>query len=211
VEITPKDLIGANAASDGWFGIGEIDRDVADGFAEVVAKLREVQDLVATVAPTEQASRAASALLDDVLATLTPHEAAENAHLVGRLLDIPGRGQALVPAHTIDSFDGVRLTARITYNRFYRGGNGAVHGGAIPLLFDELMGWTAAYGRERLRTAFLHVNFRSPAMVGRELRITTWIDREEGRKLFIGGTLDDGETRVADVEGLWVKLRPGQV
>ena len=73
------------------------------------------------------------------------------------------------------------------------------------------MGWTAAYGRDRLRTAFLHVNFRSPAMVGHELRITTWIDREEGRKLFIAGTLDDDNTRVADVEGLWVKLRPGQI
>jgi acyl-coenzyme A thioesterase PaaI-like protein len=211
VEITPKDLIGANAAGDGWFGIGEIDPGVADGFAELIGRLREVQDLIATVAPTEQASREASSLLNDVLTTLTPHQAVENAHLVGRLLDIPGRGQALVPAHTIDSFDGSRLTGRIVYDGFYRGGNGAVHGGAIPLLFDELMGWTAAYGRERLRTAFLHVNFRSPAMVGRELRITTWIEREEGRKVFISGTLDDADTRVADVEGLWVKLRPDQV
>jgi acyl-coenzyme A thioesterase PaaI-like protein len=211
VQITPKDLIGANAAGDGWFGIGEIDPDVADGFAELVVKLRELQDLVASVAPTAEGSRAATAMLGDALAALSPHRAEENAHLVGRLLDIPGRGQALVPAHTIDSFDGVRLTGRITYDAFYRGGNGAVHGGAIPLLFDELMGWTAAFGRDRLRTAFLHVNFRSPAMVGHELRITTWIDHEEGRKLFIAGTLDDGDTRVADVEGLWVKLRPGQI
>ena len=110
MEITPKDLIGANAAGDGWFGIGEIDPEVADGFAELVGKLRELQDLVASVAPTEQGSRAASALLSEALETLSLHRADENAHLVGRLLDIPGRGQALVPAHTIDSFDGVRLT-----------------------------------------------------------------------------------------------------
>ena len=209
--ITPKDLIGDSAATDGWFGIGPIDPEVAGEFETMIDKLRTVQDLSAGVAPSAAASAETARLLDEVISTLRPHERHDDTHLVGRLLDTPGRGQALVPPHAIDSFDGERLTGRVRFNRFYLGSNSVVHGGAIGLLFDELMGWIASYGRHRLRTAFLHVNFRSPAIVGRELKIVTWIEREEGRKLFIAGTLDDDTTRICDIEGLWVKLRADQV
>jgi acyl-coenzyme A thioesterase PaaI-like protein len=150
-------------------------------------------------------------LLDQVLTVLTPHTAPMGEQLIGRLLDRPGRGQTLIPEYVIDDFDGVNLRGRIDFSAFYVGGNGAVHGGALPLLFDELMGWTGAYNRPRMRTAYLHVDFRSPAMLGHELAFHVWVDREEGRKVFVRGTLDDAGTRVADVNGLWIILRPGQV
>jgi len=50
---------------------------------------------------------------------------------------------------------------------------------------------------------------RSPS-IDRELQLTARFDREEGRKRFLSGELRDGSTLCADVEGLFVALRPGQ-
>ena len=124
---------------------------------------------------------------------------------------IPGRGQALAPVVHVEEFTGERARGHVTFGRFYLGGNGAVHGGAIPLAFDELMGRLAnTGGRTPSRTAYLHVNYRSVAPVGRRLSIEARFGREEGRKRILHGEIRHGETVCADAEGLFVALRPGQ-
>jgi hypothetical protein len=65
-------------------------------------------------------------------------------------------------------------------------------------------------GRTRARTAYLHVNYRAITPVDHELVLRAAIGREEDRKRFVTGTLHDGERLVADAEGLFVELRPGQ-
>ena len=68
-----------------------------------------------------------------------------------------------------------------------------------------------AFGsRPPARTAYLHVNYRNITPIERELQLTARFDREEGRKRFLSGELRDGDTLCADVEGLFVALRPGQ-
>ena len=208
--ITPEDFIGREAASDGWFGVGEIDPDVANSFDVVMRRLREVQNLAGRVAPSAEASEQVAELLEQVKTVLEPFEAERDRHICGRLLGVPGRGQALVPEYEIESFDDDTVTGRIVFGAFYLGGGGAVHGGSIPLFFDEVMGWLAAYQAGRARTAYLHVNFRNPTMLGRALKFSVRIERLEGRKIFIAGALMDGDTLLADVEGLWVRLRAGQ-
>jgi acyl-coenzyme A thioesterase PaaI-like protein len=103
------------------------------------------------------------------------------------------------------------VVGRVAFGRFYLGGNGAAHGGAIPLVFDEVMGRLAnTGGRPPSRTASLHVNYRSITPIERELQLTARFDREEGRKRFLSGELRDGGTLCADVAGIFVALRPGQ-
>nr|WP_281363800.1 PaaI family thioesterase [Nocardioides daedukensis] len=87
----------------------------------------------------------------------------------------------------------------------------AVHGGAISMLFDDLLGWLLA--RSDLppsRTAFLTTNFRAVTPVGVELTVHARITHVEGRKRFLAAELRHGDTVCADAEGLWVELRPGQ-
>jgi hypothetical protein len=73
------------------------------------------------------------------------------------------------------------VVGRVAFGRFYLGGNGAAHGGAIPLVFDEVMGRLAnTGGRPPSRTASLHVNYRSITPIERELQLTARFDREEG-------------------------------
>ena len=43
------------------------------------------------------------------------------------------------------------------------------------------------------------------------LTLRTWVDRREGRKLFVAGTLHDGSACLcADLESLFIELKPGQ-
>jgi acyl-CoA thioesterase FadM len=80
------------------------------------------------------------------------------------------------------------------------------------MLFDSLLGYTAAKltGSPYQRTAFLHVNYRHIAPVEKELTVDAGIARIDGRKIFVEGSITDGDVLLADAEALFVRLRPGQ-
>jgi acyl-coenzyme A thioesterase PaaI-like protein len=146
----------------------------------------------------------------DLAIRLGAHTVDEDGQIAGRL-NVPGRAQALVPVIQLDEQDEKHAVGRVTFGRFYLGRNGAAHGGAIPLVFDEVMGRLSnTGGRPPSRTAYLHVNYRSITPIDRELQVTARFEREEGRKRFLSAELHDGGTLCADAEGLFVGLRPGQ-
>lgn len=57
-------------------------------------------------------------------------------------------------------------------------------------------------------TASLTVNLRSPAFVGDELHQRAWVERLDGRKIFVRGEVHSGERLVAEATGLWIMPRP---
>lgn len=183
---------------------------VAASFPGMIDALRVLQNRITGSAPSEELAAEVSRTLTDLVVQVGAHAVDEEGQIAGRI-DLPGRAQALVPVIYLDERDEQHAAGRVTFGRFYLGGNGAVHGGAIPLVFDEVMGRLAnTGGRPRSRTAYLHVNYRSITPIERELRLTARFDREEGRKRFLSGELRDGDTLCADAEGLFVALRPGQ-
>jgi acyl-coenzyme A thioesterase PaaI-like protein len=111
----------------------------------------------------------------------------------------------------VEEGDAQQVRGTVTFGRYFLGGNGAVHGGAIPLLFDEVLGRLANTGdRPRARTAYLHVDFRSITPVGAKLDVRGWFVSEAGRKRLLRGELRHGDTLCAEAEGLFVQLKPGQ-
>jgi acyl-coenzyme A thioesterase PaaI-like protein len=103
------------------------------------------------------------------------------------------------------------VRGRVVFRPFYLGGNGAAHGGTVPLLFDEVVGRLASAGGPRpARTAYLTVNYRAITPIGVELQLEATVDRREGRKRFASGRLYDGDRLIADCDALFVELRPGQ-
>jgi acyl-coenzyme A thioesterase PaaI-like protein len=107
---------------------------------------------------------------------------------------------------TSDSIHG-----RTSFRAFHLGGNGAAHGGTLPLLFDDVMGRIANSGsRAVARTAYLHVNYRKVTPIGVELEVEAKVDRIEGRKRWVTGRLLQDGTVLADAEALFVELLPGQ-
>ena len=192
-----------------WNHEPEGDRGGAD-FTRMIEALRLLQDrMTGAAAPAETVTEAAESL-EKLAAAFEPYTVPEARQIVGHLTDVDGRGQAMAPVVQIDEWDERHVLGHVTFGRFYLGGNGAVHGGAIPLVFDEVMGRLANTGRARSRTAYLHVNYRKITPVGRRLRVEARFDREEGRKRVLTGALLDGDTVTADAEGLFVALKPGQ-
>jgi acyl-coenzyme A thioesterase PaaI-like protein len=151
-------------------------------------------------------------LIEKVTDLLGPYRADEWHSPSGRRVDLPNRGNILqVPTKLSRTEDG-RIAGEATFRRYHLGRNGAAHGGAVALLFDSLLGYTAyklTQSRYQ-RTAYLHVNYRRIAPVEKVLSVEARIDRIEGRKIFIEGRVFDGETVLADAEALFVKLKPGQ-
>lgn len=176
----------------------------------MVDALRRLQDDLTGAVPTHRSMVWVTRRLRDLSTHLRPFQVDESRQIAGRLVDAPGRGQALVPVVQFE--DDTRMTGRVTFGRYYLGDNGAVHGGAITLLFDELLGRLAIATSDGApsRTAYLHVNYRSITPVGRDLRVECRLDRREGRKAFMVGVLLDGDTVCADAEGLFLSLLPGQ-
>jgi hypothetical protein len=165
--------------------------------------------ITGAAAPAETVTETAETL-EKLAATLEPFTVGEGEQIVGHRVDLPGRGQAMVPVLYVDEWDSTHVLGRTTFSRFYLGGGWAVHGGAIPLVFDEVLGRLATTGRSRSRTAYLHVNYRKVTPIEAELRVEAKVDRIEGRKRFLTGALYHGDTLTADAEGLFIELRPGQ-
>ncbi len=181
-------------------------------YGRFVEAVRSLQDHArAADAPDDVISKAAD-MLEDLNHLLAPYDADEWHSPSGRRMDLPNRGNIMqVPVDLVVTEDG-RVGGTAKFRRFHLGRNAAVHGGAVALLFDSLLGFTAfKLSKTRYqRTAYLHVNYRQVAPVEKELQVESAIDRIDGRKIFVSGRLLDGDAVLCDAEALFVKLKPGQ-
>jgi acyl-coenzyme A thioesterase PaaI-like protein len=181
-------------------------------YGRFVEAVRTLQDLTRSAdAPDDVVTRAAD-LIEDVNALLAPYDADEWRSPSGRRMDLPNRGNIMQVPVNLGVVDG-RVAGTARFRRFHLGRNGAVHGGALALLFDSLLGYTAFKLSEspRQRTAFLHVDYRKIVPVEKELRVDAGIDRIDGRKIFLTGrVLDDDDTVLCEAEALFLMLLPGQ-
>jgi acyl-coenzyme A thioesterase PaaI-like protein len=181
-------------------------------YGRFVDAVRDVQDHArAADAPDDVVSRAAD-LLEQVSALLAPFDTDEWHTPSGRRSDLPMRGNVLtIPQSTTAGEDG-RLHGWARFRRFHLGRNGAVHGGIIAHLFDSVLGKTSFLltGGPYQRTAYLHVNYRKIVPIDKELQVEASVSRVEGRKIFVEMRLCDGAELLADGEGLFVLLKPGQ-
>lgn len=106
--------------------------------------------------------------------------------------------------------DGVEVS--VQFSRYHVGGNNAVHGGQVAMMFDVMFGMTIhAIGRPISRTAFLHVDYRSITPIDVPVTARSWAAKLEGRKTFVNADMigPDG-TLLAEANGLMVQLLPGQ-
>jgi acyl-coenzyme A thioesterase PaaI-like protein len=180
-------------------------------YGRFVEAVRMLQDHTrAADAPDEVISEAAD-LIEKVSLLLAPYDADEWASPSGRRMDLPNRGNILQIPVNLHTSDG-RVGGTAQFRRFHLGRNGAAHGGAVAMLFDSLLGYTAfKLSRSKAqRTAFLHVDYRKIAPVEKELQVDASIDGIEDRKIFVSGRLLDGDAVLAEAHALFVKLRPGQ-
>ncbi|AZG45471.1 hotdog domain-containing protein [Gordonia insulae] len=196
---------------DSWSHLGPMANRGGAGYPDLLTQVRRLQDAVVGASAPNETIVAVARHLSEIASELEQYEVPEAQAPVGTRTDLPGRGHPFLVPHVVDSWTDSRVEAHVTFTRFYLGGNGAAHGGALPLLFDEVLGrLSSGGGRKVARTAYLHVNYRHITPIGRRLELEATFDREEGRKRYISARLRDGDVVVADADGLFVELRPGQ-
>ncbi|MFG1858289.1 PaaI family thioesterase [Actinomadura geliboluensis] len=185
-------------------------RPASHGFSDLVDALREAQEAVTRGRPSAAAGAEAARLLREAAGLLAPFEVGEDEQLAGRLWTEAGRAQALAPAVHIDAVTPSELRGTVAFGRFHAG-RGAVHGGVLPLVFDEVMSRLGnGYGRPRGRTAYLRTDYRALVPVGEPLDVRGWLVSERGRKRYLRAELTRGGRLLSEAEGLWVVLREGQ-
>jgi acyl-coenzyme A thioesterase PaaI-like protein len=181
-------------------------------YGRFIEAVRDLQDRArAADAPDDVITQAAD-LLEQVSELLKPYDADEWTTPSGRRMDLPMRGSILIVPNETEVADDGRLRGWVRFRRYHLGRNGAVHGGFIAHLFDSVLGKTSILltGGSVRRTAYLHVNYRKVVPIEKELQVDAGVVRADGRKVFVDVRLCDGDDLLADGEGLFVQLKPGQ-
>jgi acyl-coenzyme A thioesterase PaaI-like protein len=173
------------------------------------AALRAVQDRVSsTNAPPEIALQAAHTL-QEVASLLEEYRYVVARDKSWDDIRRSGGSRTLAPEMFDVTQTEDRLDAKVCYSAFYLGGNGAVHGGAIPLLMDQVLGRVANHGRPICRTAYLNIDYRQVTPIDKVLRVEGFIERIEGRKRYAYGAMYDDDVLTIEAHGLFIELKPG--
>lgn len=85
--------------------------------------------------------------------------------------------------------DGDRIRARFHLGPAHEGPPQRGHGGVIALAFDDALGFVLNMHQIIAYTGELSIRYRAGTPIGSPLVITAWLDRREGRKMFIESDL----------------------
>jgi acyl-coenzyme A thioesterase PaaI-like protein len=186
--------------------------DAPPELGRFVAGLHRLQDLTVSTRPDREAWAAAAEHVENACALLDSHHVPEIEAVAGRVVDLPGLGHPLLPPWTLTSTgpDGVTMAGHFTQSHV--GGNQAVHGGMIPLLYDWLFGMVVTTADIRpTRTGYLHVDYRKITPIEEPLTAHGRISEIDGRKVFITATMTSADgTVLTEATGLMVRLLPHQ-
>ena len=180
------------------------------GFGRFVSAMRRLQDLA--VAADASDWNDAAARVEELIAYLAPDEKPGRLSPAGRVASLPGAGSVMMPPWRITDFGPQGVNVGVQYSRYHIGGNNAVHGGMVAMMFDVMCGIVIhSINRPISRTAFLHVDYRNVTPIDVPLTMRGWASRVEGRKTFVNAELTgpDGAL-LAEANGLMVELLPGQ-
>jgi acyl-coenzyme A thioesterase PaaI-like protein len=185
------------------------------GLGTLVDAMHRLQDLMVSTKPDSSVWITAAQHVENACALLDGHQVSETQAPAGRILELPGLGHPLLPPWILsesgaDGMDGIVMEGHFT--RSHVGGNNAVHGGFIPLLYDWLFGMVVTSADIRpTRTAYLHVDYRNITPVDEPLTAFGRITEIDGRKVFITATMTDSDgTLLSEAKGLMVRLLPHQ-
>ena len=180
------------------------------GFGRFTAAMRRAQDLAVSAAGVDWND--AAERVEELIGVLAPHQAPGGVAPAGRVASLPGAGNVMMPPWQIRRFDSETVEVDVQFSRYHVGGNNAVHGGMVAMMFDVMCGIIIhAVGRPISRTAFLHVDYRNVTPIDVPLTVRGWASGVEGRKTFVNAELTDPDgTLLAEANGLMVRLLPGQ-
>lgn len=159
--------------------------------------LRELFDQLAGAAVRVRGTRAWQG--PDAISPPEPGEAFEDS--VDR--PVSGSGNPFsVPM--IMHRDGDAVVSTVTLDAAFEGAPGRSHGGFVSAIFDDLFGSLPMLQHKIAFTASLTVNYVAPSPVFEPVMFRGWIDRVEGKKIFVEGEAHHGDILVTTATGLFI-------
>jgi acyl-coenzyme A thioesterase PaaI-like protein len=100
--------------------------------------------------------------------------------------------------------EGDVVRADATLGPLYVGPLGAVHGGIVALVFDELLGAANLLNGVGAYTGTLTIRYRKPTPLQTPLALEARVERIEGRKATARGEIRAGGAVTAEAEGVFI-------
>jgi hypothetical protein len=123
---------------------------------------------------------------------------------------ISGRSNPIAPPLYMHVF-GERTRAWAYYTSVYEGPPGCLHGGFVAAAFDDVMGVAQMVSGNAGYTGTLTVRMRRPTPLFRRIDYEAWVDRAEGRKIWVKATSAVAGELVADAEILFIAPAGGGI
>lgn len=182
-----------------------------DDYRRLMTSLRSFLDHLAGAKPTEPDIRSLAEVFEEWTDRLAGTQVGEEDQVYFRRNDLADRGQCLIPVFLVHEDTPSAISGAVTFGRYYLGG-GAVHGGAIALLFDSVIGsFSNSHDRTPSRTAYLNVAFEALTPIDEMLELRVRVDREAGRKRYLVGELRRGDVVCARADALFITLHENQI
>jgi acyl-coenzyme A thioesterase PaaI-like protein len=189
-----------------------------DGLAESLGdSLRRLMDAAVVSTADDETIGAAIAAIDVLSAQL---EGADGSLLEARMPWPPaermqrgdrphnpviGAANPLSPPMPITVLDDGSVVSEITMRPIHEGPPGAVHGGWVASLLDQLLGIANAVSGVGGMTAELTVRYRKATPYGVPLTIRARNDSSEGRKVFASGEIVADGVVTAEATGVFIQ------
>ena len=100
-----------------------------------------------------------------------------------------------------------KVIGQVTFNKTYEGPPQSVHGSIVASVYDQVLAITNIANGTAGPTANLSVNYRKPTPLYRPLRFEAWVEKVEGKKVFLKGECYDQENLITDCTGLFIRVQ----
>ncbi len=106
--------------------------------------------------------------------------------------------------------DGEHAIMEAVLGKAFEGAPQRAHGGIVAALIDETMGLVLAIHQALAFTVQLNITYLAPTPINETLLARSWLERREGRKLFMRAEVTAGETTIAEATSLFIEVDPAR-
>lgn len=103
---------------------------------------------------------------------------------------------------------GDEVVADVNLGAAFEGAPRRAHGGVVAAVFDDVMGYVLVLERTPAYTGRMTVDYLAPMPVGVDLKVRAWLDRREGRKLWIEAEMTQEGEVIGRSHGLFIAIPP---
>jgi acyl-CoA thioesterase FadM len=104
------------------------------------------------------------------------------------------------------SWDPPVARGRARFTSPYEGPPDCVHGAIIAATFDQVFNVANLKSGVAGPTAYLHVDYKRPTRLLRDLELEGWVAQVDGRKITCRGRLVQDGVVTCEAEGLFIQL-----